>query len=139
MKSKIEVHEFNEAGYSKLFSYEEWRVAMLNYIDELEPLNIKHVEAHNKTDEAFILLEGKCILYLCDVVENRISDIQAVNLERNKVYNIKKGIFHTHVLSRNAKVLIVENENTSDDNSTKINITQEQQLTLYSRMQQLWK
>ena len=139
MRSKIEVHDFNEEGYKKLFHFEEWRIAILNYIEELEPLNIKYVEAHNKTDETFVLLEGNCILYLCDVLDGEIKDIQAVNLEKSKIYNIKKGVFHTHVLSKNAKLLVVENENTSDINSPKINLNQDQQMTLYSKMKQIWK
>jgi len=45
-------------------------------------------------------------------------------MQPNKTYNIKRGVFHTHTLSQDAKVLIVENQDTNDSNSPKIMIDQ---------------
>lgn len=138
MKSKIEIREFNDKGYEGLISFEAWKIAMLNYHEELEPLNIGHVQAHLQTDESFILLEGKCILFLTDIVDNKIVDIQAINMEQHKVYNIKKGVYHTHTLTKDAKVLIVENENTNDFNSPIHYIDETVQSRFYSLMCNLW-
>ena len=97
------------------YSYQEWRVAMLNYIDHLEIEEINYVECHNKTDEVFVLLEGTC--HLIVFKDNKFS---FTKLEKNKIYNVPLGIYHNHVLSNDAKVLIIEQEDTNDDNSSRI-------------------
>ena len=38
-------------------------------------------------------------------------------MEKNKIYNIKKGVWHGSAMSRDAKLLVVENQNTSRDNT----------------------
>ena len=40
-----------------------------------------------------------------------------IEMEPHKLYNIKKGYWHNHILDEKGEVLIVENQNTSDDNS----------------------
>jgi hypothetical protein len=127
----IEVHQFDGIGYQKLFHYQSWRIAILNYIEELEPQNIHRFQAHDLTDEAFVLLEGACTLF---IFEN--NEIVPIHLEPHKIYNIKKGVFHSHTLSKNCKLLIIEEENTNDDNSPTMTLdsAQKQQLIQFTRM-----
>ncbi|MCU0104833.1 hypothetical protein N7603_04100 [Acholeplasma vituli] len=127
----IEIHHFDGIGYQKLFHFQSWRIAILNYIDELDPNNIHKFQAHTLTDESFVLLEGACTLFIYE--DGRIVPI---HLEPHKIYNIKKGVFHSHTLSKNCKLLIIEEENTSDDNSPSMDLTdaQKQQLIEYARM-----
>lgn len=122
----IEMYEFNDYGYKKLFSYKEWRVAMLNYIDHLNIENINYVECHKETDEAFVLLEGSCTMILW----KDSKEFEFVNLEPNKVYNIPAGIFHNHVLTEGSKVLIIEQEDTNDINSSRIYLEESQIINL---------
>ena len=139
LMKKIEIYEFNEPGYEPLLAYNTWRVAMLNYIDELETDQIDNFQAHLETDESFVLLEGKCILFIGEKKGDSITSIDAIDMKPNKVYNIKKGVYHTHTLSKNAKVLIVENDNTSDDNSPKVMIKSEVNNILTSLKDRLWQ
>lgn len=120
MTPYYELHQFDEEGYRKLFSYQSWRIAILNYIDELEIDNISYVEAHSLTDEAFVLLNGQAILYFAEVDQQAIISFHSVSLEPQKIYRIPKGIYHTHTLSHDAKLLIIEEENTSNENSPRI-------------------
>jgi len=122
--------EFGEEGYKKLFHFKSWRIAILNYIEELELDHIKYVEAHHKTDEAFVLLNGKCTLIFAHVNRKKVEDYTYVEMKQHIVYNIPKGIYHTHTLSKDAKVLIIEQENTSIKNSTRINLEQQDILKL---------
>lgn len=127
-----EIAEFNEVGYAPIIDYQSWRVAMLNYIDELEPDQINNFQCHLETDEVFVLLNGRCLLFLAEVNEqNQITAIHPVDMQPHRAYNIKRGVYHTHTLTQDAKVLIVENRDTSDANSPKIMIDQtiNQQLT----------
>lgn len=116
-----EITEFNDDGYAPIIDFQSWRVAMLNYIDELEPDQIDNFQCHLETDEVFVLLAGHCILFLADVDnDNQIIAVHAVDMQPYRAYNIKQGVFHTHTLTKEAKVLIIENRDTSDINSPKI-------------------
>jgi len=113
--------EYDEVGYSPLIDFQSWRVAILNYIDELDADKIDNFQSHNETDEVFVLLSGKCILFCAEVDgDNNIINIASWDMLPNKTYNIKRGVYHTHTLSDDGKVLIVENSDTSDCNSPKI-------------------
>ena len=112
----IEVFSYSGEGYKPLVDFESWRVAILNYCDELLPQNISSMQKHTLTDECFILLSGSFTLFTGGS-RNSITDICATTLEPCKIYNVKKGVWHTHTLSLDARVLIVENRNTDNTNS----------------------
>jgi len=117
---KYDIFDFDGIGYKKLFHYDTWRIAVLKYIDELDIENIHYVECHHDTDEVFVLLEGECRLYFYDEEEG----FSYVDMDKFQTYVIHKDIYHTHVLNKHAKLLIVENENTNDANSSRIYFTQ---------------
>lgn len=112
----LEIKEYLGEGYSPVIDYESWRVAILNYCEELLPENISKMQKHNESDEVFVLLKGEFILYIAEG-DNTIENITAISLEPLKMYNVKKGVWHTHTLNREAMVLIVENVDTSLLNS----------------------
>jgi len=135
----LEVSEYNEEGYSPLIDFQSWRVAILNYIDELDVNKIDNFQCHNETDEVFVLLSGKCILFCSEVdIDNNIINIVAWDMEPNKTYNIKRGVYHTHTLNADGKVLIVENSDTSDCNSPKIMINSSIRSKLVELTSGLW-
>lgn len=121
----IEIKEYTEVGYSPVIDYESWRVAILNYIDELEIPNLKTMQKHCLSDEVFVLLKGSCTLFSAGNGEE-IGDVSATKLEPYKMYNVKKGVWHTHTLEPDTMVLIVENQNTCDDNSPTKSMTDAQ-------------
>ncbi len=125
----LDVKEYTEEGYSPVVDYCEWRVAVLNYCDELLPRNITKMQRHDETDEVFVLLKGEFVLYIGEG-EQEIEKIHAVKLEPFKMYNVKKGIWHTHTLSKDASVLIVENRNTNLSNSPEIDLDKNQRKLL---------
>ncbi len=112
----IDVKEYNGEGYKPVVDYDNWRVAVLNYCDELLPENISKMQRHDETDEVFVLLKGECTIFLAEG-EAEIENIYAQKLEPYKIYNVKKSVWHNHTLSRDAMVLIVENKDTNNDNS----------------------
>jgi hypothetical protein len=117
----LEIKEYIGEGYSPVIDYESWRVAILNYCDELLPENITKMQKHNESDEVFVLLKGEFILYIAggnDTIEN----ITAIKLQPLKMYNVKKGVWHTHTLNKDAMVLIVENFDTTSLNSPEIEL-----------------
>lgn len=114
----VEILEYNEIGYAPVLSDRGFRVAVLNYHPELLMENISNFQKHKETDEIFVLLQGDCTLFLAE--DETISTIHGIKMEPLKIYNVKKGTYHTHTLSRDGKVLIVEADDTSDENSPKV-------------------
>ncbi|HHW68052.1 MAG TPA: hypothetical protein GXX16_10190 [Epulopiscium sp.] len=118
----IEISEFKGEGYKPMVDYMEWRVALLRYCEELEIDRIETMQKHTETDEVFVLLEGDCTLFTAGAGEE-IGEIKAWPMEPLKIYNVKKGVWHTHTLSPNTSVLIVENRMTNDENSPIIKLS----------------
>lgn len=109
----VEIKEYLGEAYSPVVSFESWRVAVINYADRLKKENLTKLERHLLTDEVFILIKGRASLYVG--VEKK-----EYPLELGKIYNVKQGIYHAISLEENAQVVVVENDNTGDDNSEKI-------------------
>jgi hypothetical protein len=121
----LEIREFTGPGYQPVIDFGAWRVAILNYLDEIHPERIQSMERHNETDEVFVLVKGKGILFLGEGAMHITSVIPQV-MEAGKIYNVKRGVWHTVVLSRDGSVLIVENQNTTRDNSNYSPLTHDQ-------------
>ncbi len=105
---ELEIFEYNAEGYKPLLAFDAWRVAMLNWTDRFDKLT--KLERHLLTDEVFVLLDGEATLY---IGEKAVPTV----MEKNKVYNVKKAVWHAITTSRDAHVLVVENDNTSMANS----------------------
>ena len=113
----IEITKNSDLGYKPLVYFEGWRVAILN--DDPEKFRkekITFLERHNTTDEVFVLLDGECTL-LIGGAGAEPSNITYVSMERNQLYNIKKTVWHNLIGSCGFSVLIVENADTSKQNS----------------------
>ena len=138
LENLISVSDFSGEGYQPLVDFESWRVAVLRYIDELLPEKIDNVECHLETDEVFILVEGKCLLFLADVQDDQISTFHAVDMIPKKLYTIKQGVYHTHTLSKDAHVIIVENQDTGAANSKRISLSRAQIEKICRMTADLW-
>jgi hypothetical protein len=137
-KNYIEISEYTEEGYKPLVDYKTWRVAVLNYIDELLPEQIKSMQKHNETDEIFVLLSGKCILFSGGASEN-IEEVDAIDMEPLKIYNVKRSVWHTHTLSKGTSVLIIENSDTGDENSPILKMNNVQIEKIKQLVNEFWK
>jgi hypothetical protein len=133
----LEVREYKKEGYSPVVDYGAWRVAILNYNDQLLPENLTAMQRHNETDEVFILLRGNCILFIGEG-NQKVTDIFAENMQPFKVYNVKKSTWHTHTLTKDAMVLIVENRDTTFDNSPFCPLSDRQRQMIVNQTRELW-
>lgn len=106
----LEIIDYTGKGYESSFFFEKWRIGILNYDDEYKKGNTPFLEKHNETDEVFILVEGEATMLLGDNAEE-------IELEKNKLYVVKKGIWHNVYMTEDAKIIIVENADTSEKNS----------------------
>jgi ureidoglycolate hydrolase len=127
----------HDQGYRPLVDFGHWRVAILCFSPDLLPERLTRVQRHNETDEVFVLLEGRCILFVAEG-EERAGRIYGVDLLPGQVYNVHQGVWHTHTLSPDSRVLIVENRETTYDNSPFTPLDAEQQRTLRELTATLW-
>lgn len=112
----IEVKNYDGDGYKPLVSFGAWRVAVLHYLEELEPSNITSMERHTQTDEVFILIKGKAILVLGGNGPS-LTEFSTYIMNIGEVNNVKKNTWHTILVSHDVHLLIVENEDTGQENS----------------------
>lgn len=115
--SGIDIHRFDGGGYKPVVDFEGWRVAMLNSDGEFLPENLTFAQRHPLTDEVFVLLEGSCVLLAFGDDAGALGPCEAVKLEKNTVYNVRQSVWHTHALMPHTRVLVVENRDTTNENS----------------------
>lgn len=122
----LEIVEHIGPGYRPLVDFETWRVAILNYAEDLRLENLQRMQRHNETDEVFVLLQGCCILFVGEGQE-AVTGLHGISLEPGKLYNVRQGVWHHHSLSEGTMVLVVENRDTTYDNSPFCDLTELQQ------------
>ncbi len=136
-ESLIEVREYNGPDYQPLIDYQNWRVAIINYTSDLTPDKINRMQKHTETDEVFVLMTGRCILFVGDGEES-VTKVHAVDMKPYKAYNIKRGVWHSHTFSEDARVLIVENRDTVVENSPFVGLSESHCGELVKLTKELW-
>jgi ureidoglycolate hydrolase len=136
-ESLIEIREHNGPDYQPLIDYQNWRVAIINYTSDLTPDKINRMQKHTETDEVFVLMTGRCILFIGEG-EEAVTKVHAVDMEPYKAYNVKRGVWHSHTFSEDARVLIVENRDTVYENSPFVPLSTEQQKEIVTFTKELW-
>ncbi len=111
----VEIFEYNGRDYQPTMHFQSWRVAFLNYGDDEEEKKFHRLERHLLTDEVFVLLQGEATLVIG-------RDCKKLKMDKNKIYNIKAGVWHAIFMSEDAKVLIVEEHSTSTENSEYVEV-----------------
>ena len=109
---QLEIYKWGGEGFKLLVTYGEWLVALMNWEQRFDLSAVGKVERHNETDEVFVLIEGRSILY---VIEKE--KLRSVDMEPAVIYNVAAGTWHNVVGTKETKWLIVENNNTSYNNT----------------------
>lgn len=110
----------------------------MNYTPDQLPDQITEFQRHDETDEVFVLLQGHCILFLGEGGDE-VTRIFAQNMLPFTLYNIKKGVWHSHTFSPDAKLLVVENADTSPANSPRLQLSLEQRKEIAELARRLWE
>ena len=121
----LKIYEHRGEGYRPVHDYNGWRVAVTNSGEHLGLTSVTELSRHLETDEIFVLLSGSCTLYIGGTADS-FSSIDTVHMEPLKIYNITRGTWHARSLTPHSSILIVENEDTSADNSESCPLTEEQ-------------
>ncbi len=122
----LQIREYRGPGFAPVVDFGGWRVAILRSGDDTRAQGILSLERHRKTDEVFVLTEGSGVL-LIGGKGPRVEGIVSEPMVPGKIYNVRRNVWHGILLSRQASVLIVENNDTATANSEYEELTTDQQ------------
>ena len=114
----LEILGWTEVGYKPLVFAAGWQVALMNWEPLYDLENVGVIERHNKTDEVFVLLSGRAVMFVVSPAGLQIEDMQP-----GVIYNVRKGVWHNNISTRDASWVIVE------DRDTHLNDNEFRQLT----------
>lgn len=138
MERDLEIIDFPAEDYMPLKDYDGWRVAVLKHCENTNMENIRWMQKHLETDESFVLLNGNCTLILSGEGDAPDDSYKLIEMEPHRLYNIKRGFWHNHVLDEKGEVLIVENRDTTDDNSPTYHMNP-MEIEQFQRAYRTWK
>jgi hypothetical protein len=90
-----------------VFSH-DWQVALLNWEPIFDLDNAGVIERHKQTDEVFVLVKGKAVLFTITTA----GDFSVEEMLPGVVYNVLRGCWHNLISTHDATWIIVENRNT---------------------------
>jgi mannose-6-phosphate isomerase-like protein (cupin superfamily) len=126
----LEVYEWAGEGYKPLHFSKGWQVALLNWEPLFDRKNLNEIERHNESDEAFVLLKGRAVLF----TRPEGGELKAVEMESGVIYNVPRAVWHNLVATRDVKFLIVENRGTHLDDTEIRSITQDELSSLDAQL-----
>ena len=122
-------YAFTGEGMQRVFENEKWTVGIKNWKPANDVTGIDCLERHNLTDELFVLVEGACTLVYANETDNGL-EFGAVKMEKDKVYNIPATLWHNTITQKDTKMILIEDSNTSMDNSDILNLDEAQIATV---------
>ena len=128
---KIESYAFGKEGMARVYENAKWTVGIKNWKPANDISGIDCLERHNLTDELFVLLEGRCTLVFANETSKGLK-IEAVNMEKGKVYNIPQTLWHNKETEKETKMILIEDSNTSGENSDVVVLNEDQISEIHS-------
>ena len=131
MENLLNVTKYEGPGIGGIVEGREYTILLLNFLPRLAPDTITDMQRHLETDESFILLQGRAVLFAA-AGEERPGELQAYVMKPGTIYTVPKNVWHTQTMTEDAKILLVENSGTVAENSPRCPITPEQQAQIRS-------
>lgn len=125
MKNLLSLTHYDGAGIGGTVEGDAYTILLLNYLPRLSPDKIADMQRHLETDESFILLQGKAVLFAAEG-EEKPGELEHYVLEPGVIYTVPRNIWHTQAMTEDAKILLVENSGTVAENSPRCPITEAQ-------------
>lgn len=113
----IQKLDHKEEGFKRVYENDRWTLALKNAGPANRKEAVKCLECHNETDEIFILLRGNATVMEGLVESGKIKCIYETKMEVHKPYVIHQGCWHNTWMEDGAEFAIIENVETSYDNT----------------------
>lgn len=120
---------YDGKGLKRVYENAQWMIGVKNWKPENDLSGLSCLERHNQTDELFALMEGECTLVFANEEAGKLV-FQALPMERGKVYNVVRSLWHNTVTKPGVKLLLMEDPLTGMDNSDVRDLTGEELDTL---------
>ncbi len=105
----IDIKEHKDDGFRVMLESGEWKIGFLRYNERFS--KFAEMEKHLLTDESFILLSGSATLH---------TEKEQIEMKPETLYTVPAREWHHIVVSPDATVMVVENRDTSRENTKKI-------------------
>lgn len=99
-------------GFDAVFTNERFKCAFIKRSENYSFGKVMEMKKHNETDEIFVLLKGEAVMLTLEG-DNYIK----TQLAKNSAYNVAKGTWHYLAVSDDAEIFVVENQDTTSQNS----------------------
>lgn len=110
----LEILAWDQPGYRPLAFGEGWQVALLNWLEMFDWENAGPIERHILTDEVFVLVRGRALIFVSDGER-----LAAAEMHPGSLYAVKAGAWHNLLSTRDAAWVIVERDGTHLEDSEK--------------------
>ena len=125
MQMKISELQYEGEALKRVYENSQWTVGIKNWKPANDIEHIGNLERHNCTDELFVLLNGSCTLVYATEVGSGLN-MKIVEMRPHAVYQIPPTLWHNTVMTEDAKLLLIENSDTSMGNSDLRDLTKEE-------------
>lgn len=113
----IQILRHQAEGFSRLYENENWTVAWKTAAPSNCREAVTKLERHNRTDEIFILLSGNAVMMEGSVNAGVVTTLTERRMEQGCIYLIPKGTWHNTWMEPGAVFAMVENADTSYENT----------------------
>ena len=108
---KIKQNPKNGSGFDALHQFEGWKVAFVTYAEQYGELKV--LKRHLLTDETFVLINGSATLF----TSQDDQPLTKTELQKEQLYVVEKNTWHHLQVSKDALLVVVENSNTTKENT----------------------
>lgn len=122
---KILEYQYDGEALKRVYENAQWTVGIKNWKPSNDIEQIGNLERHNCTDELFVLLNGSCTLVYATEEGNSL-DLKTIEMKPYAVYQIPPSLWHNTIMTKEAKLLLIENSDTSMENSDLWDLTEEE-------------
>lgn len=135
---QVNYFAYEGEGIDEVYNNGEWLISIKNWREANTPEKIYRLEIHHTTDQQFILISGSACLLSCDGFGPE-DEILVTPLEKGKVYNVPTGLWFNNILSKDCKLVYVENSNAGDPpcNSEYRNMTEAQRAAVQKKLHEV--
>jgi hypothetical protein len=126
----LEIYTWDQTGYQPLVFCQGWQVALLNWEPVFDLEKAGEIERHNQTDEVFVLVKGRAVLFC--ITQN--GQMQVEDMRPNVIYNVTQGTWHNLLATRDATWIIVEDRDTHLSDTENRQLSEDETSTLLANL-----
>ena len=118
----IKITQNSKAGFCPVVKNQNFLCAFITSSPMYAQGKIAEMKRHNDTDEVFVLLSGKALLFTRDDIKEKC---QVTEMSLGTAYTVNAGTWHYLAVTDDAKVFVTENGSIDPNNTDKVDVSHE--------------